>query len=475
MDISNQVKIAAIENALKHFIESKRFEDSEIFLSDLDLCKSIIRLYEDKNYKMFDLFSAVYKTLSVTVDKEEIRASKEYCKFVTYTCLGASDNENIVEIMALSFEKLVDLCTDHRRFQKIGNVLLKNIIIRNFVSKDVILNTLKKILLKIKILESDVHFENPKELGMIEEEHHGLMRMIYVILKYTDYSYSESSFTTTLIHFYLNTYKKFQNRTFIEWKDSGKVRYGIAEEDKLVVVLSTIKKFIHVFPSYKTFVVERLVRHWPKSFFHEKVVIEYFMSNSKMLSEDEITEKLEAILVKQFDKLFLYSQNKIFEFAYDTAMEFFDNLLKDNVQRVYYDFVGFKNCFGKQLNLFRENERKLLMKVDGYAAEIRKKALIRTKNLEVEYKKRKQQKLKTLSTDRKKSLKIPSRTNKTFEKKIYKKEDKKLANIVKVVKNNHFVKRTSSSEVEFSGKKKKYNEEPVVDLAEDFFELLASV
>ena len=150
MDISNQVKTSAIKNVMKHFTESERFEDSELFLSDLDLCKSIIRLYKEKNYKKFELFIAVYKTLSVTINKEETKASEEYCKFITYTCLGASDNENILEIMALSFEKLVDLCTDHILFQEVGIALLKNIIICNFVSKDVILNTLKKILLKIK-------------------------------------------------------------------------------------------------------------------------------------------------------------------------------------------------------------------------------------------------------------------------------------------------------------------------------------
>ena len=51
MDISNQVKIAAIENTLKHFTESKRFKDPELFLSDIDLCKTTIRFYMDRNYK----------------------------------------------------------------------------------------------------------------------------------------------------------------------------------------------------------------------------------------------------------------------------------------------------------------------------------------------------------------------------------------------------------------------------------------
>ena len=310
MEISNQVKIAAIENTLKHFTECKRFKDPELFLSDMDMCKNTIRLYIDRNYQKYELFQAVYKTFAARIDREDIKISREYCKFVAYTCLAASDNKSSVEILALSFEKLVDLCTDHRQFQKIGNVLLKNIITRNLVNKEVILNTLKNILLKIKVLENDLHLKNAKELGIIDEEHYGLMRMVYVVLKYTDYSYSESSFVKTLILYFLNYYKKFQNRTYVEWNNSEKLRYGVAEEEKLDMVLSTIKKLLHVFPSYKTLIVERLVRHWPKSFYHEKLVIEYFMSISQLLNEDEITEKLEAILVKQFDKLFLYSQKK---------------------------------------------------------------------------------------------------------------------------------------------------------------------
>ena len=56
MDISNEVKIAAVENTLKHFTESKRFKDPEIFLSDIDLCKTTIRFYMDRNYKKHELF-----------------------------------------------------------------------------------------------------------------------------------------------------------------------------------------------------------------------------------------------------------------------------------------------------------------------------------------------------------------------------------------------------------------------------------
>ena len=280
MDISNIIKIAAIENTLKHFTECKRFKDPELFLSDLDLCKTIIRSYEDKNYEIFSLFWAVYKTLSETIYKEENKACREYCEFVACTCLGANDNKCILEIMALSFEKLVDLCADHRQLHKIDNVLLKNIITRNLVSKEKILNTLKKILLKINILESDVHLKNANELGMIEEKHYGFMRMINVVVKYTEYSYGENSFIKMLILYFLNYYKNFQNRTYVEWNNSGKTRYGVADEHRLVVVLSIIKKFIHVFPSYKTLIVERLVRHWPTSFLYEKKVIEYFMSIS---------------------------------------------------------------------------------------------------------------------------------------------------------------------------------------------------
>ena len=57
------------------------------------------------------------------------------------------------------------------------------------------------------------------------------------------------------------------------------------------------------------------------------------MSISKMFNKNKITEKLEAVLVKQFDKLFLYSQSKIFEHAYYTAMDVFENRLTENVKK----------------------------------------------------------------------------------------------------------------------------------------------
>ena len=152
-------------------------------------------------------------------------------------------------------------------------------------------------------------------------------------------------------------------------------------------------------------------------------------------NKDEISEKLEAISVKQFDKLFLYSQRKIFENAYDTANDVFENLLTENVQKVYYDFVGFNNCFGEQLSLFRENERKILVEVNSVALEIRKKSLIRAKNLEFEYKKRREQKLrqKSLSTEKKDSLKIKLSTNNAVKEKTHIKN-------VKTFKNVHLLK-----------------------------------
>ena len=62
-------------------------------------------------------------------------------------------------------------------------------------------------------------------------------------------------------------------------------------------------------------------------------------------------------------------------------------------------------------------------------------------------------------------MKILSAASKTSKKETYNKEDKELASVFRVVKDNHPVKRISSTKVEFSGKKKRYDKEPVVDLS----------
>ena len=260
--------------------------------------------------------------------------------------------------MARSFEKLIDLAINYPVYQKVAETLFRNIIDYCMNSKDRIQNVLKKIILDLQNMQSELTLTRSEDFFETEKKYVALMHMVKAILKtlrINEHCYSESKFTQSFVSFLLNMYRKFQCRTYIEWDDKEN---SISDERKLKVLLKTIENLVHVFPSCKDFIIGKLVKHWPNCFFHQKLVIRYFYNICEKLDDEKISSELENIIVKQFDKLFLYSETCIFLCAYKNAKSKFKNMVvnENGVIKRYFSFVGFRNCLGKHEGLFRKNE-----------------------------------------------------------------------------------------------------------------------
>ena len=131
-----------IKSSLHSFVVSERFKTRHIFQSDLKLCTDLID--EEEEHKDFYLFSKVFERLLSALEHDEFEASRGYCKFVVYTCLAASNKITFVDIMAHSFEKLIDLVIDYPVYQEVDKTLFINIIDHCLKSKYRIQNVLKK-------------------------------------------------------------------------------------------------------------------------------------------------------------------------------------------------------------------------------------------------------------------------------------------------------------------------------------------
>ena len=97
----------------------------------------------------------------------------------------------------------------------------------------------------------------------------------------------------------------------------------------------------------------------------------------------------EDVIVKRFDRLFVYSQKCIFLCAYYNAKAQFESSLvnENGIIKRYFSFFRFRNCFGKHESLFRINEL-VFTKVEEERSEeeIRKLNLIQSEHLQVNLK-----------------------------------------------------------------------------------------
>ena len=176
-------------------------------------------------------------------------------------------------------------------------------------------------------MQSGLTLTRSEDFFETEKKYVALMHMVKAILKtlrINEHCYSESKFTQSFVSFLLNIYRKFQCRTYVEWNDEDN---SISDERKLKVLLKTIENLVHVFPSCKDLIIGKLVKHWPNCFFHQKLVIRYFYNICEKLDDEKISSELENIIVKQFDKLFLYSQNHTFLCAYNNAKRKFSYII----------------------------------------------------------------------------------------------------------------------------------------------------
>ena len=386
MDFSTEANINVVKRSIESLIESERFNDADMFESDMNLCYDSITNYNETENHERGLYDNVLEHIITTVSCEELQASKGYCEFVVFLALAECNNMYAVKMLALCFNKLIDLAVKYPVLRYTSVTLFENIVEQLLYENELIESAIKKCVLDLKFLESQVTLTRSHDFKELDDKHFATMKInngILTTLSENEYRLDVTRFTRQYIEHFIKIYSKFQSRTFVEWENTLAFENIIADKKKYHELMSTIKHLLYICPQYEQLILRKLVKYWPSAYHYQEIVIGYFMEMCKDLSRKEISEELQGVIVKQFDKLFLYSQSRIFICAYWKAENVFEDELitdvEDDLLRI--DFVGFKNCFGEQHKLFLDNKTKYLISLEKlHGKKKRKKQLICKKN-----------------------------------------------------------------------------------------------